>query len=156
MASPLQFHALRETCHADDMQPMDTPCDQFGFVMGFDLECNPSPFDMDHAGGARHGVTQGRRCHMTQLDLQPDRAFPWLQPGQHCVPGRMFQEPDQPRGAQHRRHAAVGEVDGVLGLDDELLFAERSDFGMAFRGVIWSNRPRVMSRVTVTSARDDE
>lgn len=65
---------------------------------------------------------------MFDVDDDPNRTFCRLQERQHCVSRRVFEKPDQPWRTQNPRHSAMCEVDQVLLINDEYLFADGADF----------------------------
>jgi len=99
-----------ESVHANDLEFVGAPRDQFVLIASFELEGNPSTIRMHHARQARHGLSDWSGRQVGNFDLDADCALSILQPRQHSLARRVFEKPNEPGRTENRRHFVVGEV----------------------------------------------
>ena len=80
---------------------------------------------------------------MPQFNLDANAAFVRFQKRFQRLPRRVFQQSDEIRRAQYRRHPVRGEINDMLLLHDELQFAGGADARERFHLMNCHSRRRI-------------
>ncbi len=123
---------LRKSLHPDYLSLVQPTSDEFARIARFKLKRHAPALDMNDTSQTGDGLAGWRRRGVAQIDFDPHGILIRFQKGNQGFPSGSFQKSYQRRRTQHRRHTALGEVNGVPRLDDKLLFPDRSNSWRTF------------------------
>src|SRR5436190_17317414 len=120
----LAGHPLGETAHANHCAFMEAAGDEFVRVACLDLEGYLCANRLDDTRGARDRCAEGRGSQMSQVNFQSNRALVRIEERVERFPRGAFDQPDEPRRAEHGWHAVGRKINDVLRAYDEAEFSK--------------------------------
>ena len=121
--------AFGEGIDADDRAFVDTARDHLNLVVSLDMEGDERSIDDNDTGGQGDLGTQRGGGEVSDIHLDTDCSFVFLQQGREAFTCGPFEQPDEEGCTEHRRHAPAGKVDAMALLDRELELAGQADLG---------------------------
>ena len=117
---------------------MESRGDTLGGIVCLELEPEFVACDPDDTGFAVDGLPRGSGGEVLHFDFDADGRFSRIEEREDGLPGGVFEEPDEPRGAEDSRHVLVGKIDGVFCFDHESHAAYGAHGGKGFHIVFGS------------------